>query len=176
MPTPDEILDWTSDAIKTWLHSNPTPPSFNWLAMAEAASLSAVRGDMDVEKRDVLGDLAVHSFEMAVAQNASLRPGARLSEVVLRAGLIRGFGPSPGSVRDQNTLFDMIKRELESARCARGVVAERAADITTTAVADLRALRWVKNTLRAAESLLAERAQVLPESISWWWFRRDRLP
>lgn len=177
MPSPDEILDWTPEEMRTWLRSQPPEEDFNWLALGEGAAMAAMSPrNAEPGTRDALGEVAVHAFTMASGRDEGSRAGALLSELALRAGLINRLGVSPGTVRDDKHLLDLISRELEFAEDAKASVSAGPIDLSRTSRSDLRALRRVKNVLRAAELFLTGAADNLPESMSWWWSRRDLLP
>jgi hypothetical protein len=176
MLTPGEILDWTPEEIRTWLRIRPSEGSFNWLTLGEGAAMAATSGDgVEPAKRDALGELAVYAFQMAQRHDEGVRAGATLSELILRAGLIQRLGSAPHGVRDEAALRDLLCEQVATADGVKERVSEGPIDLMSAPQADLRTLRHVKNVLRATESFLAG-AVDLPESLSWWWSRRDRLP
>lgn len=176
MLTPGEILDWTPEEIRTWLRSRPSEESFNWLTLGEGAAMAATSGDgVEPAKRDALGELALYAFQMARRHDERVRAGAILSELVLRSWLIQRLGAAPHGVRDEAALLDLLCGQVGTADGVKDKVREGPIDLTSAARTDLRSLRHVKNVLRASESFLAG-AVDLPESLSWWWSRRDRLP
>jgi len=174
MLTPDEVLGWTPDEMRSWLESRPSDEQLNWLGLGEGAAMAASSEDVAAARRDALAEVALHAFEMA-ARDSEARPGILLSELTMRAGLIDRLGTSPGGARDEQTLLDLISREVEIAADAKDKVVDGPIDLMSTPRSDLRLLRHVKNVLRSAELLLTQKAD-LPESVAWWWARRDRLP
>jgi hypothetical protein len=177
MFTPDEIIAWTPDAMRTWLRTHPSEANFNWLALGAGAAMAATSSaEVETTRRDALGEVALYAFQMATRRDEGSREGVLLSELALRAGLIQHLGAAPGTSRDQGDLLDLISREVETAEGAKDKVANGPIDLIETPRSELRKLRHVKNVLRAAELFLTERGPTLPAPISWWWSRRQQLP
>ncbi|MCB9764052.1 MAG: hypothetical protein H6739_30050 [Alphaproteobacteria bacterium] len=132
--------------------------------------------DVTSSRREVLGELAVHAFRMAIRQDPQARDGAVLSEVVLRSGLIHRLGAKSGTIRDPAELWDLLEGVLVQAEPARRHVADGPVELTRVSRDDLLKLRRVKSVLRGAVLALQDLEQEQPVVVGWWWMRRDRLP
>lgn len=177
MPTPDDIINWSPEEMRAWLATRPSPERFHWLTLAEGAAMAANSpGEFEPTRREALGEIAIYAFDMAAREDEELRKGNLLSEIVLRAGLIGRLGAATGTVRDDKALIAIIGREIEQADALRDTIAQGPVEPLNTPRPLLRALRRIKSVFRAAEFFLAAREQELPERLSWWWSRRDRLP
>ncbi|MBE7449462.1 MAG: hypothetical protein HS111_11355 [Kofleriaceae bacterium] len=179
MTTPGEMLDWSPDELREWLRSGPSMENFAWLTLGVGAAMEANSlGTGEQAKGDALAEVALYAFELAVRWNQATHHENLLSTLVLRSGLIAKFGEQPGSARDGDKLLAIISGEVAQAEHLREKIADGSdpIDIFTTPKSVLLVLRKVKGVFRAAELFLAAREADLPESVSWWWSRRARLP
>lgn len=164
---PTEVQNWLEPVLQNRLE---IPVHFNWLGLAEAASLnSRVKNDLNWAK------VAVHIYEH-LEQTASSREkmALSLSSMNLRAFFIKRFGVVPeDTVLDLNRLVRWFMAGLP---LSIDHATEQADQWTELSIERIRALRDIKNQLAVFEQLTSSDLLENYPELNNWLKLKNKLP
>ena len=164
---PAKVENWLEGVL---LNQLEIPHDFNWLGLAEAASLNArTKNDLNWAK------LAVRIYKH-LEQTADLREkkALSLSSMNLRAYFIKRFGVLPGdSLLDLTRLVQWFMAQLS---LSIDEANEDASRWTKLSIERIRELRDIKNQLAVFEQLANSSCLENYPELNLWLKLRNKLP
>ena len=179
------LLQQGARSVEDWLRAvrsgeRRVPEEFNWQVVAEVADMRAHGGRIgeDLAWARVATWIYEHrSAQMDELADASIREATECAAMLLRADMIRRFGPVPGDpVLDPATIVRWFFDRLPVPRQQAAEQANRWRASRALSSEQLRTLAFLKERLRALGIIAEARGLVVSEEVKAWLELREGLP